>query len=234
MADSQPAQEDEPPYPSYRELAGNFKPVGFRPEVYDRLFWPLDGVFPQAIGVMKDTHGANDPEPFFRPDDAGGQGTWHELADLPLTTPKVSSVEAKVEELDNWEWEWLYYHNDHASVDMGSEYVTYGELDDDVRPFAEHPDSDGDWEADSDTAFLVRCCGSDRPVKKSGRRLKVEASPERGYVTIRDYVGGTYIQSDSDMYASTLTRTRSHASLADGDARRHPQRHYRDADGMAL
>jgi hypothetical protein len=48
---------------------------------------------------------------------------------------------------------------------------------------------DGGWESDSDTEFLVRCCGEDRPLRKAAK-LVVTPSAGNHFVTVQDYVGG--------------------------------------------
>ena len=73
------------------------------------------------------------------------------------------------------------------------EFVTYGDLDNDVRPFAEEPErEDGTWSWDelSDTEILVHCCDEDRPLGKTGLTLGVRPSPGKYFVTVKDYVGG--------------------------------------------
>ena len=73
------------------------------------------------------------------------------------------------------------------------EFVTYGDLNNDVRPFAKEPErQDGTWSWDepSDTEILVRCCGEDRPLGKKGLTLEVHPSPGNDFVTVKDYVGG--------------------------------------------
>jgi hypothetical protein len=186
MATPQLSQPDEPPYPSYRELRGECLPVRLSPDVAQRLFWPLDGVFPTAISVMKTTRSPDSLEPYFQPDAEGsGSGTWHEISQLPLTEPKVSSVEASVSDLNHWEELWLGQHREH----IDAEYVTYGDLSDDDRPYPPEMKEDGGWESDSDTEFLVRCCGEDRPLRKAAK-LVVTPSAGNHFVTVQDYVGG--------------------------------------------
>jgi hypothetical protein len=73
------------------------------------------------------------------------------------------------------------------------EFVTYGDLDNDVRPFAEEPmreDWTWSWDESSDTEILVHCCGEDRPLGKKGLTLEVRPSPGNDFVTVKDYVGG--------------------------------------------
>ncbi|KAH8674213.1 hypothetical protein BX600DRAFT_457200 [Xylariales sp. PMI_506] len=49
-------------------------------------------------------------------------------------------------------------------------------------------DEDGDWEADSDTEFLIRCCGDDRPLRKWGLKLTITPSENNHFVTVYDYI----------------------------------------------
>ncbi|KAK3933468.1 hypothetical protein QBC46DRAFT_402156 [Diplogelasinospora grovesii] len=179
MATSQSGQWEEPPYLSFKELRGEDAVVRFSPAAR-RLFWPLDGVFPTAISVMKTPRSADNLEPFFQPDTGGsGSGTWHEISQLPLTEPKVSSVEASVFDFGDWEYNWLVYHEGHDGAEFGPEYVTYGDLSDE--------------EEDSDKEFLVRCCGDDRPLRKRGIKLVVTPSAgSNSFVTVQDYVSAVH------------------------------------------
>ncbi len=147
-------------------------------EDFKRLCWAFKGTFPTALSIMKTVRGAlEDMEPLQR-----GDGTWHEIVFLPLTEPKVSSINASVPILDQYEPDWVAWHENHKAA----EFVTYGDLDDDIRPFGEQQE-DGSWEADSDTEYLARCCGQDRPVHKRGLTVQVKSSE---FVTIYDYISG--------------------------------------------
>lgn len=191
MATSQSGQSDELSLPPFWWC----KPLGrglFSPAT-ERLFWPLDGVFPASISVMKTPRSPNDLEPFFQPDTTGsGTGTWHEISQLPLTKAKVSSIEASVSDLDQWEFDWIEWHRDHTAPEFDQEYVTYGDLSDEDRPWADadQPNEDGSWEEDSDTEFLIKCCGEDRPLRKRGLKLVVTPSAGKDFVTVYDYVSG--------------------------------------------
>ncbi|KAK3486963.1 uncharacterized protein B0T23DRAFT_407838 [Neurospora hispaniola] len=193
METSQLGQSEGPPYPSFKELKYEDVRVRFSPAT-ERLFWELDGVFPTAISVMKDKRGAKDDlEPFFRSD----TGTWHEISQLPLTEPKVSALEVSVHDVNELEYRWMRCHEDHDMPQdlYGQEYVTYGDLDDDIRPYAKEPKEDGSWEEDSDTEFLIKCCGEDRPLGKRELELVVTASQSAGsesFVTIRDFVSAVH------------------------------------------
>lgn len=210
MANSSPQPSDlsdeGPPYPSFKELRGNHASVIFSLAA-SRLFWPLDSVFPTGISVMKTPRNADDLEPYFQPTD--GDGTWHEITQLPLTTPKVSAIEATVNDLEQWEFDWVAWHDFHEGDQFNTEYVAYGDLSDEDRPYANEPKEDGSWEEDSDTEFLIKCCGQDRPLGKRGRKLTVTPSAGNSFVTVHDYVSGkSSFESLSD-YAN-----RKHASCA--------------------
>lgn len=56
------------------------------------------------------------------------------------------------------------------------EYITYGDLSDEDRPYANEPVENGSWEEDSSTEFLIRCCENDRPLRKRGLKIKVTPS----------------------------------------------------------
>ncbi|KAL1850645.1 hypothetical protein Daus18300_012856 [Diaporthe australafricana] len=131
-----------PPYRSFKELRGDSTvAVVFSPAA-KRLFWPLDDVFPTALSVMKTPCSADDLEPYFQQPPAGG-GNWHEIAQLPLTEPKVSSVEASVYDLEQWEFDWVAWHGHHEGEPADPEYVTYGDLSDEDRPHAKEPKENG-------------------------------------------------------------------------------------------
>lgn len=180
--------DGDPPYRSFKELRGDpTATVVFSPAAR-RLFWPLDGVFPTALSVMKTPRSANDLEPFFQ--QIPGGGTWHEIARLPLTEPKVSSVEVSVSDLEQWESDWIAWHGHHEGEPANPEYVTYGDLSDEDRPYAKEPKEDGSWEEDSDTEFLIRCCGQDRPLRTRGQKLVVTPAAGDHFVTVNDYVSG--------------------------------------------
>ncbi|KUJ18862.1 uncharacterized protein LY89DRAFT_717382 [Mollisia scopiformis] len=180
MATSQSGQPDESPYPSYKELRRNQLSVNSTDAV-NCLFWHFDGVFPAAISVMTTPRTPNSLKPYFQPEAGGsGSGTWHQIARLPITEPKVSSIEISVSDLESWRNSWLEQHKEHPE----GEYVTYGDLSDDERPY---PSEEGGWESDSDTPYLVRCCGEDRPPNETAK-LVVTPSAGNHFVTVQDYV----------------------------------------------
>jgi hypothetical protein len=198
---SQSGQLDEPPYPSYNELRRNGLPAKSTEDV-GRLFWHFDGVFPTTISVMKTPRSPESLEPYCQPE----AGVWHEISQSPLTEPKVSSVEASVYDLRLWLGAWLEQHREHS----GGEYVTYGDLSDDERPYAPEMKEDGSWEEDSDTPYLVRCCGEDRPDNKTA---KIVVTPSEGnhFVTVQDYVSGKSLNISISECSDSLV---SCASLA--------------------
>ncbi|OBT82859.1 hypothetical protein VE02_08560 [Pseudogymnoascus sp. 03VT05] len=218
MATSQSGQSDEPPYRSYNELRSDHVHVLFSPAT-KRLFWPLDGVSPTAISVMKTPRSPSDLEPYFQLDARGsGGGTWHEISQVPLTEPKVSSVEVSVYDLDQWEFDWIEWHRDHAGGEFDPEYVTYGDLSDEDRPYANDQKEGGSWEEDSDTEFLVKCCGEDRPLRKRGIKLVVTHSAGNRFVTVHDYVSAVHpwlmnLREDI-LKAKTVARPQPYNALA--------------------
>ncbi len=151
-------------------------------ESVDRLYWTLAGDFPACASVMKTSKSGRDGlEPLQNPD-----GTWHEIAFLPVNQPPVASIEASLRFLDEWEHDWVEHHERHE----GAEYITYGELGHEDRPFAREMKEDGSWDEDSNTEFLNRCCGRDRPINWRDLTLHVAASTDSGFVTIKDFVSG--------------------------------------------
>jgi hypothetical protein len=232
MTSPQPERSGQPPLRSWSQLRYDEVHVAFSP-VAQRLFWQYDGSFPSAISVMKVSGNATELEPLFQPSgtsaaagDGGsggngaGTGLWHAVAHEPVTQPPVSSLRATIEDLDQWESDWLFWHQDHESA----EFVTYGDLSDEDRPFAEYADEDGDWEADSDTDFKIRCCGEDRPLRRRGLELEVKPGDGGAFVSLRDYVQGEYcgaplpllfhLISTSSYVCNTDAREESRAPMA--------------------
>ncbi|KAH7035344.1 uncharacterized protein B0I36DRAFT_91360 [Microdochium trichocladiopsis] len=184
MATSNEDSTDQPPYPSWSELKCARKSLTYS-KGYWRIHWPLEGEYPAAISVAAERRTAIGLEPFYDPT----TDKWHDIADLPLTTPvKISSITAEMRELNVYERDWVECHRYCA----GAKFVTYGDLDDDVRPYAKEMKEDGSWEEDSDTEYLIRCCGEERPIGKRALTLKVVPPPERDYLTIRDYISALH------------------------------------------
>jgi hypothetical protein len=185
MADAR-HDEDGPPYLTFTELRIAGERVPLFSEAYERLTWPISGEFPSAISVVGGTH----VEPLFN----SATGEWHDIASHPITRKRVSGLEASLTNLESWDRKWERLHEEHADPAWeGCEYVTYGDLNNDVRPFAVEPErEDGTWSWDepSDKEILVRCCGEERPLGKKGLMLEVRPSPGNDFITIKDYVGG--------------------------------------------
>lgn len=83
---------------------------------------------------------------------------------------------------------------DHADPAYDEcEFVTYGDLDNDVRPFAQDIDrEDGtlSWDEPEDKEILVYCGGEERPLGGWDVALEVRAGPGNEFVTVGDYVSG--------------------------------------------
>ncbi|KAJ3498901.1 hypothetical protein NLG97_g753 [Lecanicillium saksenae] len=157
-------------YPSLEERSADRQRVAFS-DAFKRLCWPLEGAFPGALSVMRTMRGALEAkEPLQRAD-----GTWHEIASLPLTEPKVSSLKAYVPMLDEYEANWAARHKHHATA----EYETYEGLDED-----DLEDNDLGY----DTQYLAFCCDQERPEGKDGLSLQVMPAEGKDFVTIYDYV----------------------------------------------
>ncbi|KAH8170111.1 hypothetical protein LIA77_10655 [Sarocladium implicatum] len=179
--------EEGPPYQSFAQVRAE-KGAQLSPAAR-RLYWPLGGKYPSDISVMRTLRYDGHLDAFFKhtASDSGG-GTWHEIATLPVTEPKVSSIVATLRDLNQWESDWVAWHTGNSGPECNPEYVTYGDLDDEDRPYAKEPNEDGSWEVDSDTEFLARCCGEDRPLRKMALTIEVTPSADNSFVTVRDYV----------------------------------------------
>ncbi|KAL8354007.1 hypothetical protein RB601_003724 [Gaeumannomyces tritici] len=113
---------DEGLYRSFKELRDDpTVAVVFSPAA-KRFFWPLDGVFLTTLSVIKTFRSANDFEPYFQ--HTFGGNIWHEIAQLPLTKPKVSSVEASIWGLAQWKSNWAAWHGRYEREPANPEYVT--------------------------------------------------------------------------------------------------------------
>jgi hypothetical protein len=120
---------------------------------------------------MKSTRGAlEEMEPLLRPD-----GSLHEVLSQSLTEPKISSIDVSIRLLNQYESDWVAWHEE----DEIAEFITYGDLDNETRPLGR-----------LDTRYLARCCGQDRPIGKRGLKLHVTPSPGHEFVTIYDYLSG--------------------------------------------
>ncbi|KAK0383790.1 hypothetical protein NLU13_9701 [Sarocladium strictum] len=181
--------EGEPLFPSYKQRRANRERIVQSP-AFDRIYWRLAGDYPSAISVMKTKHYDGQLELFFVPDGNGSSGEWDETAALPVTEPKVSSVAASVRSLDEWEYNLMKQHGSYRHESQ--EYYTYGELNDEDRPYREQGVEDGNWEEDSDAEFLVSCCGENRPLHKAGQRIEVTPSAGNRFVTVHDFISAVH------------------------------------------
>lgn len=179
------------PYPSYEELWANSRNSKIFNDAFKRVYWPLDGSFPDSFRVMKTARGAHDEmEPFRHAD-----GAWHEIALLPLTEPKISSIDVTLPMLDEYEGQWV---NQHQELCQDGEYI----------PLEEREEVGDDvWGEDSESEFLVRCCGEDRPRDKRDQKVTVLPSDGRDFVTVHDYLSSTSIPSPKPhlLYAYVLS-----------------------------
>ncbi|KEQ95631.1 hypothetical protein AUEXF2481DRAFT_39481 [Aureobasidium subglaciale EXF-2481] len=185
--------EDGPPYPTFNERKTENNKAPTFSAAYERLIWPIRGEFPSAISVMTEPHrNTGTLRPLFNIE----TGDWHEIASQAITNTKVSYLEASLVNLDSWDRKWEQQHMEHADPAYDEcEFVTYGDLDNDVRPFAEDPmreDGTWSWDEPSDTEILIYCCNEDRPLGKKGLTLEVRPSPENDFVTVKDYVGAVH------------------------------------------
>ncbi|KEQ62596.1 uncharacterized protein M437DRAFT_49717 [Aureobasidium melanogenum CBS 110374] len=196
MAEARNAQKDEddkPPYPTFMERwIENSRAPRFA-AAFGRLIWPIQGEFPSTISVMAEPHqDTGTLQPLFDSE----TGEWHKIASQSITDSKVSYIEASVVNLDNWDRRWERLHMEHADPAYDEcKFVTYGDLDNGIRPFAEDPErEDGTWSWDerSDTEILVHCCDEDRPLDKQYLTLKVRPSLGNDFVTVKDYVGAVH------------------------------------------
>ena len=196
---------DKSPYPSWEELRARSEfdpsltieehmsrppppdPPGFAQYTF-RNMWHLSGEFPACVSVLRVKRVEESAEPFFR--SIGDGGTWHETADWPMTEPKVSSIDVSSYELKVLESHWVAFHLERCDDD--GEWVEYGELGrTDLKPtIKEMKPSNG--ECRSDTKCLIRCCGQERPVGRSGQKLTVTPSPGHDFVTVKDYISGEF------------------------------------------
>lgn len=155
-------------YVVYREAR---QPIGLSSDA-KRLKWALEGPLHTAVEVMRSMK--YDPN-VWQPGCVNDQ-----LASdipIPLSDPKVSSVIVHIDQVEDWENQWLEIHrNCHDPEDNGEdpEEFLFGDL----------PDHDADSDEEEEL-HLLRCCRGDRPRKK-GATLLVKATG--AFLTIHDYL----------------------------------------------
>lgn len=107
-------------------------------------------------------------------------GTWHPVAQLPISEPKVSWITVRVYELEEWEDAWYEAHWGHAEGGEGVEWAS-----------SEHNDEDEDYGMrDEHTEVqLLKCCGIAWP---RGKNVSLVVKPavdgEEEFVTVHDYL----------------------------------------------
>ena len=162
--------------PAYEVYRKAFRPIGLSPDA-KRLKWALEGSLMTAVEVMHDMK--YDPKIPTAPyaDQTASTTIWHPISQSPLTEPKVSSVMVHIPTVDDWEYEWLEFHRFCHHPDESGENP-------DEFLFGDLPGYDSDSDEEEDV-HLLRCCGADRPRKKS-ETLLVKATGE--FLTIHDYL----------------------------------------------
>lgn len=167
MSNASDVSDAKPPYRSFEELRSARMFVS-KSDAAFRLFWSLDGPFPEAISVMKDRHSPLSLTPYF------SDGTFHPISQESISAPKISSVIVSVLELDTWEDSWETIHDKHD--DGGLPERWFGTLD----------DYDPEMDIGEDDQFLLGCCGEPRPI---GKEFRVVVRPASGdFVTVHDYI----------------------------------------------
>ncbi|KFZ15195.1 hypothetical protein V502_05730 [Pseudogymnoascus sp. VKM F-4520 (FW-2644)] len=174
--DSQESDSEPEQYPTFAEL--------FRRDVVPqltldavRLIWSFRGSLETSLSVMATAYNTDVLEPYFQHTDGGG--SWHAISQSPLTEPPVSAIVAKVNDLENWESDWIDFHHHHADPDASYEesgYAKYGDL------------LGYDPETDENPPHLLKCCYTERPRHKEGGVLVTPSASGKGFVTIHDYV----------------------------------------------
>jgi hypothetical protein len=185
--------DGDKPLPSLEELrdSGGVEAVHSNPETR-RIRWTLDGPLETAITVARDFWVDADevPEPYYL---GGEKPAWHPFAHLPLTEPKVSSLELVVEPLLDWDYHWMVTHEDHTEPAAKHTYnpasVLYG-------PLPPEGDEGEQSQGDDDGEHLLMCCGEKRPLRYLGNgTMGVVISPttsEGDFVTIHDFISAVH------------------------------------------
>lgn len=174
MATPQEPTETQARYPSYEALLEAQQWVRPAPNSGQLLFWTLKGPWTSAISVMPGPSSPAGPlEPYYNQDNK----SWHPISHLSITEPKVSSITARVYQMDEWDAMWCEEHEEHADPDDDEGG------NDDVEWTAEVSD-DGTTERE-----LIKCCGEVRPRE---RGLSVTVKPSRAgddaFVTVHDFL----------------------------------------------
>ncbi|OTA63180.1 hypothetical protein K449DRAFT_381678 [Hypoxylon sp. EC38] len=165
---------------SFNELRAAHHPPKLSPEMR-RVFWAVDGPLSESVWIMESRNNPDFLEPYFRGD--GERQNWHPVSQAPLTEPKVSSITVHVDELEDWEDNWLNFHQDHSDPDAGNERFEDGKL---TVLWGELPDYKEGKDEEGRPAHLLMCCGSTRPRGKEGGMVVKPTSED--FITVHDYL----------------------------------------------
>ncbi|KAL2074089.1 hypothetical protein VTL71DRAFT_7867 [Oculimacula yallundae] len=163
---------DQGPISSFEELETARIWAVISPPVY-RLFWPLEGAFPEAISVMQD-----EPSPSLTPYYVNG--VYHSISSEPVSEPKISSVTVRIQSFSNWEDAWDDYHERHEGME--------GRLRGPLEPHEYDPEDIDPEDAWDRAHRLLACCGGD-PRPRDRESVSITVVPAAGaFVTVHDYV----------------------------------------------
>ncbi|KAK3318797.1 hypothetical protein B0H66DRAFT_558205 [Apodospora peruviana] len=155
-----------------------------------RVRWKAFGDIATAVRVA--AHARDPPsdsdEAYCKP---GDEPSLHPMSSSSLTEPPISSITVRLDDLDSREANWAHKHIPHA----GNGHDVWQDVDDE-------DDETGDGRK------LVRCCNEDRPCAPAP--LVIQASTDKGYVTIHDYVVSVHalLQSHRDEIVEQRITTR--------------------------
>lgn len=166
--DDEIGPQSRPAYPAIEDLP--VQTVKKTPHAADRIFWDFDAPWPESISVMKDSKSPDSLTPYFQ------DGAWHEIAQEPLTEPKVSSITVVIDLFDYYETNWIERHFE----DLDN---IWGDLPD-YDPAKDYsPAKVGDREQ-----HLLYCCGEHRPRNIAKVNIVVKPAVEGGFITVHDYL----------------------------------------------
>ena len=183
------------PLPSFEERNRPLDPVNLVPETR-RIRWTLNGPLETAITVSLDVY--FDPDEVPEPYCLGKESKWHAISQLPLTEPKVSSLQLCVDPLDDWDYHWMEKHDQHLDPDekraghVPDDEVLYGPLPREVAEEDGEVDPGEEREVHPGDEHLLLCCGQKRPLGKEVKGVAVKPAAGEGsgpgFVTIHDFV----------------------------------------------
>ncbi|KAF9876998.1 hypothetical protein CkaCkLH20_05264 [Colletotrichum karsti] len=168
-------------FPSYQKRRDAGEIVGLTSDAA-RIFWRLRGPLSTCVFVVEDHRDmGSSREPYAR------QEGWHPVSQASLTEPKIGSIAVAVDALRQWQDNWLELHERHADPD--DDDCVFGELDPEL--YAQSDDEDEESDQEEDRRELLRCCGTDRPVKANSLIFK-PSDTSKGYVTVHDYISAVH------------------------------------------